>query len=353
VRATRIRIAKFKATLLSIAALLVIAPVAGAQEAGEPLFEELTRSFKKKSLSIGALFQAVADFRDERSFPGQNGFSIANMRLMVYGELDSGFGYLFAANFVNSPAILDAKMYYALFPGLVVDGGLFKAPFSREFLTFAGSIDFVNRSRVVSALAPGRQLGVNIRGATGEGTLAYGVGVFNGNAFDGNTNDSDEFLWVARLAFLPPSMRDPSGSDQLELAVNVAYSEDENVSLGGDLLDGFSGQRALIGADARLTRGDLLLAGEFIVAELDVDAGERFEPLGWHLTAGYMVTPKSQLLVRWDRFDSDDLQSDPDLIILGYNLWPTSPTELQVNYVIPTRGGADNHQLLVNAQVAF
>ncbi len=66
-----------------------------------------------------------------------------------------------------------------------------------------------------------------------------------------------------------------------------------------------------------------------------------------------MLTEKSQLLVRWDKFEPDSGESSPDFFVFGYNLWPTQPTELQVNYVIPTRGDFGDQRVLVNAQVAF
>jgi hypothetical protein len=335
-------------------ALLIAPSVAHTQESSdEPLLEELKRTFKKQSLSVGALFQTVGVFQWDRALPGGNGFSIANMRLLISGELDSGFGYFFQTNFIGSPAILDAMMYYTVAPALTVDAGLFKAPFSRELLTFAGNIDFVDRSRVATALAPGRQIGVQARGSLAEGMFAYRVGVFNGpRIVEGNINDNDQFLYVARLAYYPAAFRGPNESDQLEVAVNAGYSEDEDVLLVG-FPDGFAGQRVLIGADARLTRDAWLVAAELIAVWLDPDEGSQIEPFGWHLTAGYMMTAKSQVLLRWEKFEPDTGSSTADQFILGYNLWPTGATEVQVNYVIPTSGGAGEQLLLLNAQVSF
>ncbi len=339
---------------VAFAALALNVSVAQAQEEpDEPLLDELARTFKKKSLSIGVLFQAVGIFQWDRQIPGGNGFSIGNMRLIISGELDSGFGYLFATNFVRSPAILDAKMYYTVAPAFTVDAGLFKTPFSREFLTFGGNIDFVSRSRVVFQLAPARQIGVAGRGTLASGELAYGVGIFNGTRlFEGNFNDNNEFLYVGRISYFPASFKGEDTADQLEVAVNMGYSRDKEVILVG-FPDGFAGRRFLIGADARLSRGRWLAAGEIIASQLDPDAGNSIEPYGWHLTGGYMITRKSQVLLRWDKFRPDTGSSSPDEIVLGYNVWPSSPTEFQVNYVIPTSGGVGSHLLLFNAQVAF
>jgi len=43
-----------------------------------------------------------------------------------------------------------------------------------------------------------------------------------------------------------------------------------------------------------------------------------------------------------------------DWMVLGLNVWPTSVTEFQVNYIVDTRDTAfDHHQLLVNFQFGF
>ena len=78
------------------------------------------------------------------------------------GELDNGFGYLFQTNFTDWPAILNAQIKYRFSGTVAMSAGQFKAPFSYEFLTYGGSIDFVNRATMVTALAPGRQVGADV-----------------------------------------------------------------------------------------------------------------------------------------------------------------------------------------------
>jgi len=331
----------------------ILAGHGAAEEPGsEPLLDELNRLLKGKPFSVGALFQTVSEVQFDRNPPGGNGFSIANLRLKLYGELDLGFGYFFQANFVDSPAILDARVYYKLTQQLAVDAGRFKAPFSRELLTDAGSIDFVNRSRVVSALAPGRQIGVGLRGEARGGQLAGAAGVFNGNGLDANFNDNDSLLYVGRIGVSPRRLRGPAPSDRLDFAINAGYSRDQNATLGG-FLSGFRGRRVLVGADVRWTRGRLLAAGDLIAARLRPDTGPDLDPFGWHATLGFKPTGKSQLLIRWDRFSSGGAAGRSDQLILGYNLWPSRATEVQLNYVIPASGREDPHQLLFNAQLSF
>jgi hypothetical protein len=323
------------------------------QEAEEPLFDELKRLFQTDALSIGALLQTVGTFQADRTLPGGNGFTIGTMRLAIYGELDLGFGYFFQTDFTRSRPLLDASMYYRVVPALRLDAGVFKVPFSREFLTPASSIDFVNRSRVVASLAPNRQIGVQASGSIGAGPFAYTVGLFNGNRFlEANTNDNNDFLYAIRIAYDTGSPPQPSVEQRLALGFNFAFSSDDDVSLIG-FPGGFEGDRLLFGVDARWTRDRLLAAAEIIGANLDPVAGVTAEPYGWQVTFGYMLGASSQALFRWDSFEPDGGLDADDLFILGYNLWPSSATEVQLNYGIPTSGGLDEHQLLVNLQVGF
>jgi len=327
---------------------------ARAQRDTEPEFDQLVAAFQRDYLTLGILLQVVGDFQTERTFAGENGFTIANARVRVTGQLDNGFGYLVQANVAASPAILDAAARYRLSAAATVQAGLFKAPFSREFLTGAGSIDFVNRSQVVTALAPNRQIGVQVAGRPGTGLVEYAVGAFNGNRYSAGGNDNDELLYAARLGLWPSVATGDRPNDRLEVALNVAHSRDASAPIGAGFIPSFAGTRTVYGGDVRWRRGRWLAAGEFIAARLDFDPGPVLRPTGWHATAGYMLTRKSQVLARWDALRPDGIGPDQDLLVLGYNLWPTRPTELQVNYVIPIKGpGPDRHQLLVNLQVGF
>lgn len=334
--------------------LLALPQAVWAQQDAEPSFDQLVAAFQREYLTLGILLQVVGDYQHERTFAGENGFSIANARVRVTGQLDNGFGYLVQANVAATPAILDAAARYRLGQAATIQAGLFKAPFSREFLTGAGSVDFVNRSQVVTALAPNRQIGVQVGGRPGAGAVEYAVGAFNGNRYSAGGNDNSDLLYAGRLGFWPSIATRDRPDDRLEIALNIAHSRDASAPIGAGFIPSFAGERTLFGGDVRWRFGPWLVAGEVITARLDFDGGPVAKPTGWHATGGYMLTRKSQVLARWDAFRPDGIIPDQDLLVLGYNLWPTRPTELQVNYVIPIKGpGPDRHQVLVNLQVAF
>ncbi|NNF08526.1 MAG: hypothetical protein HKN21_17320, partial [Candidatus Eisenbacteria bacterium] len=233
--------------------------------------------------------------------------------------------------------VLDARVSLAVSPAFAIDLGLFKAPFSAEFLTAAPSIDFVNRSQMVSALAPGRETGVAFRGDVSG--IGYQLGAFNGNGRQGIMgNDDDNLLFAGRL-----SKRRTTSDGSWEVGAHGAFSDDPNR------------ERTLFGADARVTNGPWLVSAEVLGGEIALDGGAATDPLGYQATAGYMITPdRHQVLVRWDALDLDDGTGNQRFVVLGYNFWPTSAFEWQVNYLIPVQwGNVGDHQVLLNFQAAF
>ncbi len=333
--------------ILSIALIMTLAGFgnAAAQDTSdEPLHEQLRRAVKSRVFNVGVVVQTVGDLVWDRSnTAGNNGFSIATTRLKVNGELDFGLAYLVQTDFVQTRSVIDARLSYSISENLAFDAGLFKAPFSAEQLIPAPSIDFVNRSQVVSVLSPGRQVGVGLRGTTSNGVFSYSLGAFNGNGRNPLGNDNDKLMFAARVVGRP-NVSDGS----FEIGVNVAQSEDDTGA--------FEGDRLLFGADVRRAWGRWLVSAEAIYADLDPVIGPSRQPFGYHATVGYMLDPgRHQILARWDSFDFDTGVSDSNFIVLGYNFWPSQAFEFQVNYLIPVYDGADigDQQVLLNFQVAF
>lgn len=323
-----------------------------AQSGEKTKAKELKQKLKKDYFSVGSLIQTVFDYQPERR-PGQNnGFTLANARFQVYGEISEDFGYQLQANLIKSPAILDGNIYYRVTPGVRAKAGLFKSPFSAEYLTGAASIDFVNRSRVVGELAPKRQIGVQVDGSIAEGSFRYKAGVFNGEGFGSNANADNNFLYAGRIEshFRFHHIRD----DRLIVGLNLAYEQKE-VGRPGSIRSGFEGKQMLVGGDTRLTLGELMLAGEVIYSRLASDPGVESHPFGYYATAGYFVASNTQVLIRWDRFDADgmNMADDSESVIAGLNYFPTSFSEVQINYSIPAGQGISYSQLLVNLQINF
>ncbi len=322
-----------------------------AQES-EPAYQGLLGAVKRPYLSLGALVQVAGDFQIERSRPGHNGFTVQNFRVSLGGELDRRFGYFLQTNFAASPSILDARLHVKPGDRMRLDAGQFKVPFSGELLTGAGDLDFVNRAQATTALAPGRQIGLQGGMDLGD-RIGLKAGIFNGNPAGANANDNNALLFALRLEARPVGPQRGDRSSRLSVGGSVAYSRDSAATLPG-LLTGFEGDRTLLGADARYTAGGWLLGGEVIVARLDPRAGGVRRPWGHHVSLGYWLGPNVQALLRWERFDPDGLGATRDLLIGGLNLLPNSFTEIRVNYLVQTQdAGLKHHDLLVTLQFGF
>jgi hypothetical protein len=340
--------------LVILLSIFFLFPLQPAFSQDEEKYDNFRENLKKEYFTVEALIQFVSDFQNERTFPGNNGFSIGNARIRLLGELDNGIGYFFQTNFIDSPALLDAKMYWSFSNKFTFHFGLFKAPFSREFLTYADYIDFVNRSQAVNALAPKRQVGVQVSGWLKNNLLMYQTGVFNGNGLKGNNNDNQQFLYVARLSFFPKQILNLNKTTELEIGINGAGGRDTNLNVANGLLPNFTGDRRLFGADFRFSKEKLLLSGEYIYSEFRLINSTIFKPWGYQATIGYLVAQKSQILFRWDSFTCDGLSEDSDLMIFGYNYFATSFSGFALNYIINTsKSDVKNHQILINVQISL
>lgn len=314
-------------------------------------YEDFQKQFKNDYFSVGTLLQTVGDYRPERRDGSRNGFSVGNARLQVKGEIDNSFGYQLQTNFIKSPALLDANMYYNFSPQFFVKAGLFKTPFSGEFLTGAAAIDFVNRSTVVNQLAPNRQIGLQLGGNFSENRLRYNIGVFNGNGFNTNQNSDEQFLFVGRLETRIPTER--GSENKILFGVNASYEQKDRAAPSGNLRSTFRGQQVLAGSDIRIMHEGWMFSSEIIYSWLESSLNIRSNPFGYHATAGYYVTPKAQFLVRWDRFENDNLgfPNDSEKLLAGLNYFPSSFSEIQLNYIYPTDRDIKFSQILLNLQI--
>lgn len=343
---TRVSPAWIVAAAVFAAPTLVPSGPLSAQDepAEEPLLEELIRRFQTDPLSLGILLQVVGNYAEGSNAAFRDGFVVGNMRLRLSGELDSGWNYLLQTNFVLSPALLDARIGYRFGSGVRLDAGQFKSPVSYEFLTYGGAIDFVNRSRAVALLAPGRQVGVQVSRQP-EWGLGWAVGLFSGPR---NLATNDALLVAARLE----SALALGEGDRLHVGINAGYGQDEGLARAL-IFEDFHGDGKVAGMDARYTVGRAMLSGEVLYTRIRADDGTPDgHAWGHHLTAGWMWTPNRQVLLRWDRLNSLEGETD-DALLFGLNVWPTRATEIQANYVLPVAGPLSRHQALLNLQLGF
>ena len=370
---------KYFFTALFIGAGALIAPHAAAQSPGtadgdagansdeasaEPLLENLREDLKSEYFQLGVLVQGVADFQPERP-GGVNGFQLAKARLQAKGALDGGWGYKLQGDFTRDVALLDALASYQPADWLSARAGLFKAPFSYEYLVSASRVKFVGRPQVIGALAPKRHVGVSVAVAPVAGVNVQG-GIFNGNGRTAAVNDNNQFLYAGRLTATP---RRPF--DALTLGASVAYNDmtglyertDGTVLYTGEAnAPGDAnavGSTFLLGGDVHLEQGLWEVGAEAIYGRFDErgPSGADQQPFGHYVTVGYDLPTRlsQQVLLRWDSFTPDVGEAPgSDLLIAGYNLWPTSVVQVQFNYVVPVREAAfATHRVRADIQIAW
>jgi len=308
-------------------------------QSADSLFNTFKSNFQKKYFSLGMQIQTIGDYQSERNLSGKNGFTLANVRLKIYGEFDEGFGYFLQTNFINSKSVLDAFVYHKFSDLLRVDIGQYRVPYSGEYLISSAALDFVYRSQVASTLSPKRQIGVTLKGnITSE--LNYSAGIFNGNGTN-TTNDNNFFMYVGRIAY-SPTLSD----GKLTIAANAAYSKDE--------YDEGTLNRTMYGGDIRYENENIILSSEFSQQELEYPFDIKDKDNGYHFTAGYKFNKQFQVLGRYDvlNYVENDLKNE--LIIAGLNYFPTQISKFQFNYVINSDNSEIKHnQVLLSAQVAF
>jgi len=351
-----------KKNLVQLILILVILhtslSILKGQEAEKSKFEQLIEKVKSPEFNLGLLIQFIADYQSKRILPGYNGFSLGSARLILKGQLDQGFGYLLQTNFIKSPALLDAMISYSFSEYLTFKTGLFKTPFSGEFLIFGGDIDFVNRSQVVRLLAPGRQIGIQVSSGIFDKRLGGSIGIFNGNTPRFNINDNNKYLIAGRLTLSENSFLAENGI--LHAAFNMAYSEDKEISFSDFAhFPIFEGKRYVYGTDVRLELYNFLISGEYILANYEAnmaqDLAESSITLdGYYLTFGYHILKNFQILFRLDSFYAHKLLYNNELFVFGLNFWPNSFSELQLNILIDqNKMDMNNQQVLVNTQISF
>ncbi len=328
--------------------VIISTAIVFAQEKNETQYDGFIKNFKKEYFTLEMLFHVVADFQPERTITGNNGFSVSNMRLKMLGNLDENLGYFFQASFTSSPLLLDAAVKYKFADYLALDAGQFKAPFSKEFLTFAGNIDFVNRSRAAELLTPKRDIGFQLSGKFLNDFLEYKAGIFNGSGAN-KPNNNSAFLFAGRI-----SAKTNTESSSYEIGINAGYSKDNEGSL---FSKSFEGKRTFVGGDFSAKVHNFLFSTEVIMNKLEgtIDSIQsKKEPFGYHITLGYKPFENHQFLFRYDNLSTEGLIPDSELYIIGYNFWPSKPTELQFNYIIDSKQtDFKNHWYLLNLQVSL
>jgi phosphate-selective porin OprO and OprP len=307
---------------LAMAALAVLAvpPLRAQEKPASPPAEK-----KSPPVSAGpegfSLQNESGDFRvqirgythfDGRSFPGDDGglatdtFLLRRVRPIVQGTLGRYFEFNFTPDFGGGVAVVqDAWFDFKPSPKLRVRVGKFKSPVGLERLQSSPALHFVERA-FPTAIAPNRDVGIQLHGELVGGVLAYQAAVLDG-APDGASVDTDvnDGKDLAGRLILSPFKRGSSALRELGFGISgttgqqtgalPAYRSPGQISVvtaaAGVTADG---TRKRYSPQLLFYSGPFGLLAEYARSESEVNKADgsraTFEAKGWQATATVALT---------------------------------------------------------------
>lgn len=278
----------------------------------------------------------------------ENGFDVRRARLDFKGAVGEKMDYRLQLELAGSPKILDAYVTYRFCPGLGVQAGEFKVPFTLENQYGPADLETIDNSMAVTYLcnysdlsgisANGRDVGLCLRGGLfsvkNYKFVDYALGVFNGNGINlkdnNNTKDFSGMLGIRPL---------------------------KDFSLWGAYYNGIYTREKVKHKRERSSAGlewksrKTLFRSEYILGNT---GGMKSE--GTYALAGQYVHDRVQLLLKYDYFRRDKSFSrnrEHDYLV-GINYFPLKRVRLQANYVYKAKqGGKDVNYVAVQCFTKF
>lgn len=308
-------------------------------------------------LAVTGMLRTGFRLESERA-GGNDGFALYDARLGAEGRAGIVFDYRAGIEYDTedeSLRLIDASLSMPLRDELLgLRLGLGLAPFGREATVDKAKIPFVERSQAALALAPGRQIGFGLGGRALESRLAYDIGMYNGNGprFE---NDGNGFLWVARASWNSVGDVEFFEDFVFEVGASAAFSEDSafaalpvtvpEVGIDGGVpsYEAFTGNRWILGGDARLAYRAVAVSGEYLWGNYEERAGTDLSSEGWYLQGSYSLWGALEWTARYDRFRTaagrEGLPAESsEFLVLGVNLLPGLYGRLGLQYAIGIDG---------------
>ncbi len=237
-----------------------------------------------------------------------------DLKRAEFEELTDPQGNEFKREITDS-AWRDVFVNFRRLRAMQVQVGKFKVPFSMDALSGDSEIDFIHRSRIAEALAPGRDQGIMLHGRFLKRGLNYQAGLFKhdgDNALLRNNDPTGERAFAGRLFGTPFRLLPlPSRLKNIQIGgafVSTTVPEGLKGLRGRNVVkDTFfshmfvHGQRLRLGAEAVWNTGPFSLKGEFIhLQEERRGQGLRGENLpdlvsrGWYASGAWLLTGERQ-----------------------------------------------------------
>jgi len=261
-------------------------------------------------LWVGGRFQFEYFGLDVKDGRDTNNFRVKQARFYFKGKaFVEGFTYKFQWEGNGGVSLKDAYGNYEINEWVQVRFGQFKTPYSRQYLTSSGKLEFMNRSVVTDFFAPGRDVGVMLHDVNtyGDDGMAaeWAVGIFNGNGSNVSGNDNNWFAWIVRAGFYPFGFVDYAES-------NFAAGEDVMAGISGSYYSaknrpsGMEVETRGWEIDAVVTWAGLYATGEYHHMTIDPDGGSSVDMNGWFVQAGYLLMDNQiEVMGRYGYIDWD------------------------------------------------
>jgi len=219
-----------------------------------------------------------------------DGFIVYDARLALTGVVGHVFDFTLGVEYDRDDAGIDLLDAIITFPlggeAVRADLGGFRSPVSREATADKAGLPLVERSQSALALAPARQLGLQVRGTALDERLRVAAGLFNGNGLR-LENDDKSFLVAGRASYNNVGPLEFPEDFVFEVGLSAAWSTDSalfvlpvegRTGIEPDArrlvsLDEFEGDRVIWGADARLAHEGWTLAAEYLRSDYDPEFG--------------------------------------------------------------------------------
>lgn len=291
---------------------------------------------------LGFMSQFAAEVKDN----GKNTtseFTIRNLRMYFTGSAGENFSYYFQGNLNGTFSLLDLKLMYKIDDHFRIDAGRLKTPYSVEYLRNDARLLFTNRSTVVNAIGPFRQLGVQVNGSFWDKKILFIAGAFNGD----NSMKKNISLFIGRALVTPIKKDENDHAIQVEIGGSMAYTKQED---DFSTLPFYGKNHILLGGYTRLTFEDYWLEGEYLNSNSNnlktregfyVDVGRKF----W---AGWEITGRFDWFAQYPQWAYDISRK----YIGGVNYYPWKEIKVQLNYerdqTLKVNAGYLNFQYAIN-----
>lgn len=326
-------------------------------------------------IEIGGLLRVGARAQPE-STGEADGFELFDARLKVGGQVGIVFDYYLEARYDpddDAFELIDARATLPVIPEFELTFGMFRPPFGYEALQDRGELTFLERSQASTAIAPGRQVGMQGGGDALEGRLTYGAGLFNGNGRSVE-NDGNDYMFTGRVQFNSIGTIAFYDDFVIQVGASLGYSSDTAAPLGAgsvtgdptavpELTSAFAGDRFFWGGDVQATYRSWALTAEYLRADYDLDAAiggggpAETDAYGGYVELGYRAWGALEGIVRYDGFQPA-LGDNRDFMVFGVNVYPGYYAKFGIQYAVGLNDSPDSvtladGQFLFLAQVDF